>query len=150
MERSEWLKKIRQHTEDIYDHLSPLYGTRWGNTIDPTHIQFMEKFLARLAPHSRVLDVACGAGKFDELVCNAGHSVLGIDQSEGVLDRAVATHPSEKFTNLRYEKIGFQEMDFHAEFDGLICMDALEHLFPENWPDVVRRLAQALEPGGVL
>ncbi len=41
-------------------------------------------------------------------------------------------------------------MDFHAEFDGLICMDALEHLFPENWPDVVRRLAQALEPGGVL
>jgi hypothetical protein len=51
---------------------------------------------------------------------------------------------------LRYEKMGLQEIDFRAEFDGLICIDAMEHVCPEDWPGVLARFERALKPGGVL
>jgi cyclopropane fatty-acyl-phospholipid synthase-like methyltransferase len=56
----------------------------------------------------------------------------------------------ERFPEVRYEKIGLQEMDFQNEFDGVICIDALEHVFPEDWPVIVRGFREALKPSGML
>jgi cyclopropane fatty-acyl-phospholipid synthase-like methyltransferase len=44
--------------------------------------------------------------------------------------------------------MGLQEMDFQAEFDAAICIDALEHIFPEDWPGIVASFHRALKPGG--
>jgi trans-aconitate methyltransferase len=76
---------------------------------------------------------------------DAGHTVVGIDQSAGMLARA-----SERFPGARYEKTGLQEMDFREAFEGAICMDAMEHVCPEDWPAVLRRFWEALKSGGVL
>jgi cyclopropane fatty-acyl-phospholipid synthase-like methyltransferase len=43
-----------------------------------------------------------------------------------------------------------QEMDFEAEFDGATCIDALEHVCPEDWQEILARFQKALKPGGVL
>lgn len=43
-----------------------------------------------------------------------------------------------------------QEIDFQADFDRLICVDALEHICPEDWPGIVARFKKALRPGGIL
>lgn len=75
----------------------------------------------------------------------AGHTVLGIDQSEGMLRRA-----RERFPQVRYEQIGLQEMDFHEAFDGAICMDAMENVCPEDWPGILAGFQKALKPGGLL
>jgi 2-polyprenyl-3-methyl-5-hydroxy-6-metoxy-1,4-benzoquinol methylase len=96
-------------------------------------------------PCSVLLSAACGAGRFDGVLLEAGHSVVGIDQSAGMLARA-----REHFPGARYEKIGLQEMDFREEFDGAICMDAMEHICPEDWPVILRGFQAALKPGGVL
>ena len=32
----------------------------------------------------------------------------------------------------------------------MICMDALEHVCPEDWPGILQRFWEALKPGGVL
>jgi cyclopropane fatty-acyl-phospholipid synthase-like methyltransferase len=41
-------------------------------------------------------------------------------------------------------------MSFQNEFDGAICVEALEHVFPEEWPQIVHGFREALKPGGVL
>jgi SAM-dependent methyltransferase len=145
MERAEWLKQMRGKAEELYDHLSPQYWVKFGLYANETHREYLQKFLERVAPHSTLLSAACGAGRYDGMLLDAGHSVVGIDQSAGMLARA-----RERFPGARYEKIGLQEMDFREAFDGVICMDAMEHVCPEDWPEVLRGFWEALKPGGVL
>jgi len=150
VERAEWLKKVRAQAEAAYDHYAPAYWVKFGLYPDATHCQFIEKFLGRLGAQSTILDAACGAGRYDGMLLEAGHSVLGIDQSSKMLARAREHFPQERFPRLRYAKVGLQEMDFQAEFDGAICMDAMENICPEDWPGILRRFWAALKPGGVL
>jgi SAM-dependent methyltransferase len=145
MERTEWLKQMRDKTEELYDHFSPLYWVRWGLHPSETHREYLQKFLERVAPHSSLLSAACGAGLYDGILLEAGHSVMGIDQSEGMLARA-----RERLPGVRYEKMSLQEMDFREAFEGAICIDAMEHICPEDWPGILRRFGEALKPGGVL
>lgn len=145
MERAEWLKQMRGKAEELYDHLSPQYWVKFGLYANETHRQYLQKFLERVAPHSTLLSAACGAGRYDGTLLDAGHSVVGIDQSAGMLARA-----RERFPGVRYEKIGLQEMDFREAFDGVICIDAMEHVCPEDWPEILRGFWKALRPGGVL
>jgi 2-polyprenyl-3-methyl-5-hydroxy-6-metoxy-1,4-benzoquinol methylase len=143
-------KIVRIQAEKLYDHGAPAYWVIWGMNIEKTHSQFIEKFLGRLREGSIILDAACGAGRYDGILLEAGHSVVGIDQSNGVLARAREHFPLESFPRLQYAKIGLQEMDFQAEFDGIICMDAIEHICPEDWPVILDRFQEALKPGGIL
>ena len=150
MERAEWLRRMRAHTEALYDHLAPGYWVTFGLYDNEVHRQFIEKFLGRLGAHSTLLDAGCGAGRYDGLLVEAGHSVLGVDQSGRMLAQAREHFPQERFPALRYVKMGLQEMDFEAEFDGAICVDAMEHVSPEDWPGIVAHFQKALRPGGVL
>ena len=44
----------------------------------------------------------------------------------------------------------FPYSDFQQAFDGAICIDAMEHICPEDWPGILQRFHAALKPGGVL
>jgi cyclopropane fatty-acyl-phospholipid synthase-like methyltransferase len=145
MERAEWLLHMRRIAEAMYDQFSPQYWVTFGLYPNETHLEYLQKFLSRLAPHSTVLSAGCGAGRYDGLLLAAGHSVVGIDQSAGMLARA-----REHFPQARYEQMGLQEMDFREAFDGVICIDALEHVCPEDWPGIVQGFRAALKPGAVL
>ncbi len=72
-----------------------------------------------------------------------GHTVTGIDQAEGMLARA-----KEKFPGVHLEKVGLQEMGYRGMFDGAICMDAMEHVSPEDRPLVLQNVQRALKPSG--
>ena len=41
-------------------------------------------------------------------------------------------------------------MRFENEFEGAICIEALEHVFPEEWPVILGGFRKALKQGGVL
>ncbi len=150
MERSEWLKKMRSMAEVMYDHISPAYWVKFGNEPDQSHRKFMDKFLGHMASHSTILDAACGAGLYADMLLEAGHAVLGIDQSAGMLAQARQHYPQEQFPKLHYLKIGLQDMNFEPVFNGVICMDAIEHICPEDWPVILAGFHQALMPGGML
>ena len=126
MERAKWLELMREKTEVLYDHFAPLYWDRYGFSMSETHARYILKFLGQLPARSRLLSAGCGAGKYDGLLIEAGHTVLGIDLSEGMLRRA-----RERYPGIRYEKKSLQEMDYQGEFDGVICVDALEHVFDQ-------------------
>jgi 2-polyprenyl-3-methyl-5-hydroxy-6-metoxy-1,4-benzoquinol methylase len=145
MERADWLKQMRSKAEALYDHISPNYWVKYGLHVSETHQHYLHIFLEKVAPGGAVLSAGCGAGLYEGLLLEAGHRVVGIDQSAGMLARARAHYPQ-----VRYEKMGFQEMNFREEFDGLICMDAMEHICPEDYPGILHKFQQALKPGGVL
>jgi len=146
MDRSEWVQAKRREAEEKYDKLwAPLYSERWGVYANTSHQQFIQKFLKLLPPHSTILDAACGAGRYMSSLLEKDHIVVGIDQANGMLARV-----KEKFPNVRVEKIGLQEMDYQQAFEGVICMDAMEHVFPENWQRVLGNFQRALKPQGYL
>jgi 2-polyprenyl-3-methyl-5-hydroxy-6-metoxy-1,4-benzoquinol methylase len=150
MERAEFLNKMRSMAEALYDHVSPQYWVKFGGEVDEPHLRYLQKFLEHIPPGGVVLSAACGAGRFDGLLVEAGHPVLGIDQAAGMLKQARQHFPLEDFPQLQYEKLGLQEMNFEAAFEGAICMDAMEHICPEDWPGIMRNFQKALKPGGLL
>lgn len=150
MNRADWLKKLRVQAEALYDHLAPAYWVTFGLYANATHLRFIGKFLERLDTQSKILDAACGAGRYDGMLLEACHHVLGTDQSAAMLARARDVFREERFPRLRYAQVGLQELDIQAEFDGAICVDAMEHVCPEDWPDILTRFHRALKPGGLL
>ena len=145
MERAEWLKEVRSNAEALYDHVSPQYWVTFGLGENETHRAYLRRFLARVAPGGVILSAACGAGRYDGMLLELGHSVVGIDQSAGMLARA-----KEHFPDVRYVQMALQEMHFRETFDGVICMDAMEHICPEDYPEILYGFQEALKPGGVL
>lgn len=146
MDRSDWLIEKRHEAEERYDTLwAPLYGEMWGVYSNATHQQFIQRFLSLLLQHSTILDAACGAGRYMSLLLEKGHTVVGIDQSQGMLSRSKV-----KFPTIHMEKVGLQEMFYDEVFDGAICMDAMEHVCPEDWPLVLNNFHRALKPQGYL
>lgn len=146
MDRITWLKEMRQKCAEEYDtRWAPLYGEKWGLYSNTTHQEFLQEFLSLLRPNSILLDAACGAGRYLPYLLEKKHSILGIDQSQGMLARAQA-----KFPAVLFEKIGLQEMPYREAFDGVICMDAMENVCPEDWSLVLGNFHRALKPRGYL
>jgi 2-polyprenyl-3-methyl-5-hydroxy-6-metoxy-1,4-benzoquinol methylase len=146
MNRLEWLKEKRREAEERYGTLwAPRYAEEFGLYPNATHQTFMHKFLDLLRQPGTVLDAACGAGRYVPMLLEKGHKVLGIDQAQGMLSRAKALFPA-----IQIDKMGLQEMSYREVFDGVICMDAIEHVSPEDWPLVLRNLQQALKDQGYL
>jgi len=87
VERAVWLKKMRLQTEAMYDQFSPQYWVRFGLGDNETHLAYLQNFFERVVPGGVVLSAGCGAGRYDGILLEAGHSVVGIDQSEGMLRR---------------------------------------------------------------
>jgi SAM-dependent methyltransferase len=144
MDRLTWLREMRRDCEEQYDNRwAPFYGEKWGLYSNTSHQQFLQEFLSLLPQKSRVLDAACGAGRYLPFLLEKEHSVLGIDQSKGMLAKA-----RSKFPEVPFEVVGLQEMAYREIFDGAICMDAMENVFPEDWPVVLGNFYRALKKPG--
>jgi SAM-dependent methyltransferase len=145
MERSTWLKEKRRISEVRYDTLhAGSYDQNWGH-INDSHRSFLQRFLALCLPGCTILDAACGTGKYWSLILDSGRSVVGVDQSKQMLLQA-----NSKFPHVRTEKMGLQEIDFGEAFDGIICVDAMEFIAPEDWPLVLNNFHRALKRNGYL
>jgi SAM-dependent methyltransferase len=115
------------------------YDEHWGS-IDTTHHEMLNRFLNLCLPQGTILDAACGTGKYWSIILASGRSVVGIDQSQQMLLKAQAKHPT-----VQVAKLGLQEMHFAGAFDGMICVDAMECVFPEDWPLVLANFHRALK-----
>jgi ubiquinone/menaquinone biosynthesis C-methylase UbiE len=148
MDRITWLREMRRQCEEQYDGESPLYDQEGGVYSNIAHQQFLQEFLSLIPEHRNILDAPCGTGRYLPFLVEKGHSVVGIDQSRGMLEHAKAKFPTVQFEKLGFEKLGLQEIAFQALFDGAICMDAIENVPPEDWPLVLGNFHRALKPSG--
>ena len=144
MNRSDWLVERRNADEAGYTADGPTYDDGYDPRT-PTHVGFVEALVDRTPPDGWVLDAACGTAPYAGIVLDAGRRYRGIDQSTGMLARARAKWPDERF-----DRIGLQELAIDGECHAAMCIDAMEHVPPEDWSLVLSNLSRALLPGGSL
>lgn len=144
MDRATWLAERRAAVEQDYTHDAPTYDDGY-DPVTPVHRLFVERLIATTPPGGTILDAPCGTGPYIGIVLASGRTVVGADQSVGMLTRAHEKHPG-----VRFERVGLQELAFEGGFDAVMCTDAMEHVPPEEWPLVIANLRRALQPGGHL
>ena len=145
MDRIAWLNKMQRVCEAEYDKDAHLYGEKYGLYSNITHQEFIQEILSLLPQGSMILDAACGAGRYLPFLLEKTNTVIGIDQSQGMLTNAEA-----KFPEVQFEKISLQDMMYREIFDGAICVDAMENVCPEDWPKVLRNFNRSLKSNGYL
>jgi SAM-dependent methyltransferase len=143
MNRQAWLDAQRVSAEEQYDRLdSPAYDE---GPITTTHRRFVERVIESCPLGGAILDAPCGTGRYFQPVLAAGRTVVGIDQSAGMLARARTRHPE-----LVLEKVGLQKLELDGAFDAAMCIDAMEFVCPEDWPRVLARLHRAVHGNGLI
>jgi trans-aconitate methyltransferase len=97
-----------------------------------------------------VLDIGCGDGKVTAALAARvpRGSVLGVDSSPDMVERALRTFPPERHLNLRFQLRDAQELDFEESFDAAFSNATLHWV--RDHPRVLRGVARALRRGGRL
>ena len=127
------------YTRDALDYETGNYP------ISDTHRAFVARVVEACPQDGIVLDVPCGTGRYFELVVAHGRRVVGADQSAGMVEQARMRGLAESV-----ELVGLQELIYTDAFDGVLCIDAMEHVPPEDWPGVVDNLGRALRSAWLL
>ncbi len=144
VDRATWLHELRRANERQEDALVDVFDAEWGR-IEDDHRAFIERFLAEMPAGGRILDAPCGTGKYFGMVLDSGRTVHGVDQSSGYLALAAT-----KFPGVSTEKLDLQDLAVRDAFDGVMCVDAMEFISPEDWPLVLGRFRDALHAEGWL
>ena len=144
IDRASWLRDLRRQNAEEETARSGVYDEYWG-TIGDTHRAFVERFCWPLPSGGRVLDAACGTGKYFGMVLERGLELLGVDHTAAYLDAARA-----EFPDVPTEVHELQDLPYRDAFDGLMRVDAMEFVPPEDWPVVLEGFHRALRAGGWL
>lgn len=144
MDRRTWLEERRAAVELDYTRDAPSYEVD-NYEISGAHRTFVNRVVEACPPNGVVLDIPCGTGRYFELVVAQGRRVVGADQSAGMAEQARARGLAESV-----EQTGLQELAHVAAFDGVLCIDAMEHVPPEDWAQVVHNLSRACRDGGLV
>lgn len=93
MNREQWIKERRRVAEERYDNIFSLdYDEKWGN-LEQNHIDNLNYFLNLLPKETRILDAACGTGKYWDIITSKNFKVTGMDQSSNMLKKAQIKYP---------------------------------------------------------
>lgn len=144
-DRRAFVAERRRVSVDRFDTLhSPHYDENWG-AVSPSHAASVARLTKMIRPAGEVLDAACGTGKYWPVLLAAGFRVIGVDQSTGMLARARRKHPDVPAQVGALQDLAAAK-DMRSRFDGLLCVDAMEGVPPEDWPGVAAGLAGVLKP----
>jgi SAM-dependent methyltransferase len=142
-ERQAWLAERRAAVVAAYNAEAATYDRHpYPNKPQQTWVR---RLLTLCPERATVLDAPCGTGRYFPLIAAAGHRVVGIDQSPGMLARA-----QRRGIAFDLEHVGLQELSFVDRFDAAMTIDAMENVAPEDWPVVLANLRRAVRPGGHL
>lgn len=98
----------------------------------------------------RILDLACGFGRHANRLAALGHSVTGIDVTQGFLDIAHA-NAQKLGLSVDYRQLDMRSIDFESTFDRvLLLFTAFGYFNDEENKQVLVKIARALKPGGLL
>ncbi|MCX4835065.1 class I SAM-dependent methyltransferase [Streptomyces sp. NBC_01016] len=109
-------------------------------------------FCSALVPAgARVLDAGCGTGRVMIRLAELGHDCVGIDLDVSMLDVARERAPQLPWFQTDLAEFDPAALGITADFDLVVAAgNVLPLLTPGTEATVVKRLAGALRPGGLL
>jgi len=116
----------------------------FDRTISADLSNLYDRFLARVRPGGRVLDAGCGSGRDLLNFRERGFNVLGIDASDALVKMA------REYSGVPCHVIRLEDIDYKACFDGVWACASLLHFRKSEVVPVLRRLREALKPGGTM
>ena len=122
------------------EHAQTFFDGTVALDLSPLH----QRFLAHLPTGGHILDAGCGSGRDARAFLEQGYTVTAFDAAPALAELA-SVH-----CGLPVQVLRLEEIDWQARFDGIWACASLLHLALPELPDVLRRLATALKPGGVL
>ena len=117
--------------------------TFFDGTVNVDMSSLYEIFTKHLAPGARVMDAGCGSGRDAKAFMEMGYQVEAFDASPAMVELA------REHTGLPVKVMTFADVEWKEEFDGIWCCASLLHVPAMELPGVMRRLTDALKPGGV-
>ena len=131
----------RTSTKAYYDQRAVEFC---ANTVAMDMSELYAPFLQTIPPGGRILDAGCGSGRDSRAFLSLGFDVVPIDAS------AEMVRATKELTGLDAWQLGFEELDFDGEFEGIWACASLLHVTRRELSTVLARLARALKPNGVL
>lgn len=101
---------------------------------------------ALVPPGARVLDAGCGTGRVGIELARRGYDVVGVDSDASMLQVARSTAPQ-----LPWHLRDLTDLGEESAYDLVVAAgNVMVFVAPGTGPEVVRRMARALRPGGLL
>ncbi|MDF8263215.1 class I SAM-dependent methyltransferase [Luteipulveratus flavus] len=135
---------------DVYDYIAQEYDERipGTTTVDASFMATEMSFvLDHISPTDQVLDMGCGTGRFTEPLGRQAQSVVGLDLTPGMLEKA--KDRCSGLSNASFQQGDMCELPFEDDsFDVVVSMLALMHLPPQDRQRAFQETARVLRPGG--
>ncbi|MEU5402333.1 class I SAM-dependent methyltransferase [Streptomyces sp. NPDC005963] len=130
---------------ELFDALGLEYEHAFGKA--PAHQAALAWLIERLAPASEVLDIGSGTGRpTAETLADAGHRVLGVDISLGMVEIARHQVPNASFRHQDARTLDLPE----ASMDAVCAFYPFLQMPRSDQQDLVRKITRWLRPGGHL
>src|SRR3989344_380330 len=148
-------KLLFTENEDYNDFLSKTYYSTvdWEDRLKkelPDLIKLLEKHKVKT-----VLDVGCGTGDYSIELTKRGYIVVGTDRSRPMIveaNRRKVGLSSKQYGNVHFWNKDTQDYlyEMDIKFDAILVMgNALSHN-PENYRQLIKRMAESLSDDGVM
>ncbi|MFE2021808.1 class I SAM-dependent methyltransferase [Streptomyces sp. NPDC059499] len=127
------------------------YARRFARLVESGHDVHGEAAFcaALLKPAARVLDAGCGTGRIAIRLTELGHHCTGVDVDPSMLAVARREAPTQEWVLGDLARL--DDLDLEPCFDLVLAAgNVIPLLAPGTEPEVVRQLAAALCPGGLL
>ncbi|MEV5459883.1 class I SAM-dependent methyltransferase [Streptomyces cellulosae] len=129
----------------VFDALGSEYEKAFASSA--AHRASLAWLLERLSPGSTLLDVGSGTGRpTAATLAGAGHQVLGVDVSPVMVEIASRQVPEAEFRCDDIRRMPLPE----GSYDAVCVYFSLLQMNRAEQRELVRRLAAALKPGGLL
>ncbi|WP_343208676.1 class I SAM-dependent methyltransferase [Anaerolentibacter hominis] len=130
-----------QKTLNYYNKYAQGYA-RSTRTADVSSLY--EPFESRIKPGAHILDLGCGSGRDSRYFEGRGFRVTAADGSPEMCRIA------GKLLGREVRCMRFEELEDIEEYDGVWACASLLHVEREALPEILRRIATALKPHGIL
>ena len=130
-----------------YDYIAEQWNSNSrGQAYLDRVLGYVDVVLEGLEPQARVLDLGCGTGTpIAKYIVEKGFRVVGVDQSEKMLEIARLAVPAAEFVHR-----DMIDVELADGFGAAIAWDSIFHVERKHHSDIFHKLAQSLEPGGIL
>ena len=132
---------MNQETLQYYENNAESFIS---GTVNADMSDARQRFLKLLPENALILDFGCGSGRDTKAFLEHGYRVDAVDGSAELCRQA------SDYTGICVRQMLFQELDISNYYDGVWACASILHLSKIEISDVLKRISNALKPGGIL